>query len=261
MNLLLLQGAYFLYEQNKWIGCTPERQMQWWVFGFACLASTVLTFLNEASAGWEKWKSSVTETSRLQNAYQKSRLLILKRQINPHFLFNCFNTLSSLIQEDESEAENFLNELTRVYRYLLQGDEQQLVKLEEELKFIRSYLYLGKTRFGDALRVEMHVEEADLLLKMAPLTLQVVLENIIYSNAFSKADPLFIRIGGNGRRGLVIGNTEQPKKVTGISEHEEALDDLVRKYRLLSGREIEIRETGNNREIIIPLIESETLVV
>ncbi len=72
-------------------------------------------------------KLSVTETSRLKNVYHKSRLLSLKRQINPHFLFNCFNTLSSLIQEDEKEAENFLNELTKVYRYLLKSDEEQLV--------------------------------------------------------------------------------------------------------------------------------------
>ena len=105
------------------------------------------------------------------------------------------------------------------------------------------------------------MKEPDAQLKIAPLTLQVILENIIYSNAFSKTNPLYLRIYSDNRRSLIIENTEQPKKATGFSEYEEALDDLVRKYRLLSGRGISIRETGNRREIIIPLIEKEGTVV
>lgn len=261
LNLLSTQTAYLLYEKNGWVGCSPLRSMQWWVFSFSCIASTILTLLNEASAGWEQWKASVTETSRLQNAYQKSRLLILKRQINPHFLFNCFNTLSSLIQEDAEEAERFLDELTKVYRYLLQGDEQKLVKLEDELRFMISYLYLGKTRFGSALQVDIQVRENMVQLKMAPLTLQVVLENIIYSNAFSKDEPLFIRISDDDRRRLIIGNNEQPKKLSEASDQEEALDDLVKKYRLLCKPGVEILETEGYREVIVPLIEKEEVFV
>ena len=111
MNVLSVQGLYLLYEKLQLSNLIAKRNMQWWVTSFGCLASTILTFINEAAAGWEKWKVSVTENTRMQTAYNKSRLLSLQRQINPHFLFNCFNTLSSLINENEEQAENFLNEM------------------------------------------------------------------------------------------------------------------------------------------------------
>jgi two-component system LytT family sensor kinase len=261
MNVLSVQCIYILYESINWISCSPLRSMEWWTTGFGCLASTMLTFINEAAAGWDKWKTSVTETGRLQNAYQKSRLLSLKRQINPHFLFNCFNTLSSLISEDEVEAEQFLDEMTKVYRYLLKGDEESLVSLDEELKFIDAYLYLSITRFGSALDTAINVEEKSRHKMIAPLSLQVILENIIYRNAFSKTNPLHIHIYTNTGNTLVIHNTLQPKNSSDAMNYEEALDDLVNKYRLLSKQEIAIYETATQRDILIPLIEKEEVLV
>src|SRR3954451_19338988 len=172
MNVLSVQCIYIIYENINWLTCRPLRSMEWWTTGFGCIASTMLTFINEAAAGWDKWKVSVTETGRLQSAYQKSRLLSLKRQINPHFLFNCFNTLSSLISEDEEEAEQFLDEMTKVYRYLLKGDEEPLLSLDEELKFIDAYMYLSITRFGSALDVTIKIEEDSRQKMIAPLSLQ-----------------------------------------------------------------------------------------
>src|SRR4051812_6498822 len=251
MNVLSVQCIYILYESINWISCRPLRSMEWWTTGFGCLASTMLTFINEAAAGWDKWKTSVTETGRLQNAYHKSRLLSLKRQINPHFLFNCFNTLSSLISEDGDQAEQFLDEMTKVYRYLLKGDEEPLVSLDEELKFIDAYLYLSITRFGSAMDVAINVDEASKQKMIAPLSLQVVLENIIYRNAFSKANPIHIRIYSNSKNTLVIHNTLQPKNSNDAMNYEEALDDLVNKYKLLSQQEVEIYETAVQRDILI----------
>ena len=261
MNILSVQCIYILYESMDWILCAPQKGKEWWTIGFGCLASTMLTFINEAAVGWEKWKTSVTETGRIQSAYQKSRLLSLKRQINPHFLFNCFNTLSSLIGEDEEEAEQFLDEMTKVYRYLLKGDEEPLVSLDEELKFIDAYLYLSLTRFGSALDVVVNVDEDSRQKMIAPLSLQVILENIIYRNAFSKSNPLHIHIYTNAQNTLVIHNTLQPKNSSDALNYEEALDDLVSKYKLLSSLEVEIYETAIQRDIIIPLIEKEEVAV
>jgi two-component system, LytTR family, sensor kinase len=260
MNILTVQCLYILYESINWSPCKPLRSMEWWTVGFGCLASTMLTFINEAAAGWDKWKTSVTETGRLQSAYQKSRLLSLKRQINPHFLFNCFNTLSSLISEDGDEAEQFLDEMTKVYRYLLKGDEDPLVSLDEELKFIDAYLYLNITRFGSALDVAINVEESSRRRMIAPLSLQIILENIIYRNAFSKANPVHIHIYTNTHNALVIHNTLQPKNSSDAINYEEALDDLVNKYKLLSQKEVEIYETATQRDILIPLIEKEEVL-
>jgi len=270
MNLLTVQGVYLMYEKLPPYGCPVRREMEWWVTAYGCLASAILTFINEAALGWEKWKNAMTETNRLQNAYQKSRLMSLKRQLHPHFLFNCFNTLSSLIQEDEQDAGKFLDELTKVYRYLLKGEEEQLVSLHEELKFIESYLYLVKTRFGTALRVAVDVGPEEGKRKIAPMSLLIVLENIIYRNVFSKTQPLQIDIrteketGGAlpALRSLIICNTLQPKPVTGDGfDQEEALDDLVSKYRLLGRPEVEILESHTRRSVIIPLIEVNELLL
>lgn len=270
MNLLTVQGVYLMYEKLQPPGCTVRREMEWWVTAYGCLASAILTFINEAALGWLKWKQAMTETNRLQSAYQKSRIMSLKRQLHPHFLFNCFNTLSSLIQEDEQDAGKFLDELTKVYRYLLKGEEEQLVSLQEELKFIDSYLYLVKTRFGAALRVVIDVDPEEGRKKIAPMSLLIVLENIIYRNAFSKAQPLRIDVRTEREVGsmlpslgsLIIANSLQPKPVTGDGfDQEEALDDLVSKYRLLGRPEVEIHESPTCRSVIIPLIELNELLL
>lgn len=253
MNFLSVQGLYILYEEINWNNLNAQRNMQWWATGFGCLASTILTFINEAAAGWEKWKASVTETARMQTAYNKSRLLSLQRQVNPHFLFNCFNTLSSLISEDEERAEYFLNEMTKVYRYLLKGDEEQLVNLSEEIKFIESYLHLAVTRFENALNVDISVNEETMHKQIAPLSLQIVLENIIYSNAFSKSKPLSIKIYSSDEHDIVIENEMQPKQ-SQIMNVEDALNNLVNKYKMLTTKPVRIDETATHRTIKIPLI-------
>lgn len=258
MNIVVVQLGFLLYENIPIISCGTQKDMVWWATGFACLGSTIITLINEAVIGWDKWKSSINETNRLQTAYHKSRMLGLKRQINPHFLFNCFNTLSSLINEDEEKAEDFLNEMTKVYRYLLKGDDEQIVTLEEELKFINSYLYLIKIRFGEALIVNMDIEKACKEKGLPPLSLQVILENIIYRNAFSKSNPLLIDIYSEKDDGLIIRNSVQYKAPSReIVDYEEALDNLVNKYKLLSMPEVIIKETAEQRTIILPLKEKE----
>ena len=261
MNLLMIQGVYLFYENVQVVSCQPLRYNEWWITGFGCLCSTVITFINEAMVGWEKWKASITETSRLQNTYQKSRLLVLKRQINPHFLFNCFNSLSSLINEEGDDAEKFLDEMTKVYRYLLKGDNEQLVPLAEELKFIQSYLFLTNTRFGNALQIKIEVDENDKGKKLPPLSLQVVLENTIYRNAFSKASPLFIRILSCGDDKLIIENNQQLKQAKDSTDYEEGLDNLVNKYQLLNQQKVEILETESERKVVLPLILSQEVLL
>src|SRR5205085_5679631 len=95
-----------------------------------------LTFLNEGVYRFEKYRATVTETEQLKKEYMQSQLLGLKSQMNPHFLFNSLNTLSSLIHEDAETAENFLDHMSKVYRYLLRNNDEQLVKLGTELNFI-----------------------------------------------------------------------------------------------------------------------------
>jgi two-component system, LytTR family, sensor kinase len=255
MNIGAIYGAYFFYDYTGIIGCPSRPNMIWWTILYGCLMSTVITFINEGMANWEKWKNSLSESEKLNNAYQRSKLLGLKGQINPHFLFNCFNTLSGLIEENEEEAEQFLDEMTKVHRYLLRGDDEYLVPLLDEMKFASSYLYLTKARFGNAINIIVDLPKELLLQCIPPLSMQVILENIIYANALSKKEPLTIRITHQGNKRLIITHSIHEKTIVQHLNIDEGLDNLITKYRLLNSEEIQITETPEKRVIVMPLFE------
>jgi two-component system, LytTR family, sensor kinase len=258
MNAITMPGYYFIYNQWNLLTCPAKSGMLLWAIVYGCVMSTVITFINEGVANWEAWKASITENERLNNVYQRSRLLGLKGQINPHFLFNCFNTLSGLIQEDESKAEQFLDEMTKVHRYLLRSDDELMVSLDMELKFARSYLYLAKERFGEAIRTSIEVEKNMLEMKLPPLSLQVILEDIIYSNALSKSDPLTINIFSKDKNQLNVTHSLHKKKGTQILNVDEGMENLVNKYKILQAGDIMIHEEDGERSLLLPLFESKT---
>ncbi|MBO9632856.1 MAG: histidine kinase [Chitinophagaceae bacterium] len=252
MNIFLMLGFFAVYNHIVVSPCAPGKNEFLWVFLFGCFASTVITFLNEGVVNWSKWKNAVTETEQLKSAYQKSKLYGLKGQINPHFLFNCFNSLSSLISENEEQAELFLNEMTKVHRYLLRTDDEQLVELKEELKFARSYLHLIAVRFGAAIQYDLNVPAELMEKQLPPLSLQVILENVIYTNIVSKSQPLFLLISADPDQ-LIIRNSLQPKTMCEEGTMQEGLDNLITKYRLMGQQEIQVEEKDAERVITLPL--------
>jgi LytS/YehU family sensor histidine kinase len=227
--------------------------MIWWTILYGCIMSTLITFINEGMANWESWKNSLSESEKLKNAYQRSKVLGLKGQINPHFLFNCFNTLSGLIQENEEEAEKFLDEMTKVHRYLLRGGDEYLVRLADEIKFAHSYLYLTRARFGNAIRTKVELPNELMDKLIPPLSLQVILENIIYTNALSKKEPLTILITADQEGRLVITHTLHEKIIVQNLNLDEGLDNLMTKYRLINNEEILVNENPLQRIITLPL--------
>lgn len=212
-----------------------------------------LTFLHEGIARYEEWKANLKETEQVRLAYKHSQLIGLKSQINPHFLFNSLNTLSSLISEDEEAAEKFLNEMSKIYRYMLRNDEDQLVPLKTELSFIRSYFYLLNTRYSTALQLIIATGNDDNPGMLPPLTLQVIVENAIVQNAFSKSAPLKIVISTDDDT-LVISNTVRRKIGSDTIDVESGLDNLIEKYRLINSAPLEIKELSGERIIRVPLI-------
>lgn len=254
MNVAAIGGIYLLYNSINIIDCVPRPRMFLWSIVYGCIMSTVITFMNEGMSNWEAWKASITETEKLKHAYQRSRLLGLKGQINPHFLFNCFNTLSGLIQEDEAKAEKFLDEMTKVHRYLLRGDDELLVPVGDEVRFSQSYLYLIRERFGQAIEATIQVSDDVQTRKIPPLSMQVVLENIIYTNAISKKDPLKINVICSGDKELRVTHTLHNKTIVQNLDMDEGLDNLLNKYRLLHPAGIQIHESVNERTIVLPLL-------
>jgi two-component system, LytTR family, sensor kinase len=253
LTSLFIAGLFYGYNLPGIVECTARHTMLYWTVLYGCSFTTLFAFISIGAINWEAWKASVSETEKLKNIYQRSKILGLKGQINPHFLFNCFNTLSGLIQEDESRAEKFLNEMTKVHRYLLRSDDELLVLLETELKFAESYLYLAKGRFGESIKISIDIDSAILQKMLPPLSMQVILENIIYTNAMDKHDPLTISIKNNLDSNIEITNSVRQKVVLQNLHVDDGLDNLLNKYKILNGGEISIIETGETRTLELPL--------
>jgi sensor histidine kinase YesM len=219
-----------------------------------------LTFLHEGVSRFERWRANLQETEELKKAVMQSQLLGLKSQVNPHFLFNCLNSLSSLINESPDEAEIFLNEMSKVYRYMLRNDEDFLVPLEKELQFIQSYYALLKARYGEGIELSIKVNEKDKECLLPPLSLQVILENAFSQNTTQKTSPLKIHIYSGNKGEIIIQNNVQPKAVTDAFDYEAGLDNLVSRYRLLNHAQLIITDKKNERIIKLPLIKANEAV-
>ena len=246
-----------LPKRLPWFNYTYNEKIFLWNYFSLGIINIFLIFLMEGIRRYNDWKENMKETEKLDAAYRQSRLNALKSQVNPHFLFNSLNTLSGLIQEDEERAEAFLNEMSKVYRYMLRTDEEQFVTLDTELKFVQSYQHLLSTRYGDALRLHVQVQDEHAGLYIAPLTLQVIIENAFTQNVLSKARPLFITIQSSANGHLLIQNNIQLKQVKDVLDTEAGLDNLVKKYALM-GMPVKVDDTQSEiRTISIPLLKQE----
>jgi two-component system, LytTR family, sensor kinase len=229
-------------------------------FAILVVMNIFLTFLNEGVSRFENYRVTIRQTEQLKKEYMQSQLLGLKSQLNPHFLFNSLNTLSSLIHEDAEIAEEFLDHMSKVYRYLLRNNDEQLVSLSTEISFIQSYFFILKSRHSEGifLKIDAELEMDDYLIP--PLTLQMIMESAVNQNSLSKANPLVINIHAV-KKCLVITNTIQPK----INKEEGpdlALENISKKMKLLCDRDIsiEIKIDCCQRIIKIPLIAQKDLV-
>lgn len=195
-----------------------------------------------------------TELLKVQKENLQSQFEVLKSQINPHFMFNSLNVLSSLINTDVTKAQLFIDEFSQIYRYVLETIEQTVVTLNKELNFMRSYLFLQQIRYGTSLTYTVDIIAEHLELLVPPLSLQVLLENAIKHNIVNEEKPLRIEIFGKGDF-LVIKNPIQPK-VSGTSTGL-GLKNLVKRYALVSKVEPHFRIENNYYIAQIPLIKVE----
>ncbi len=204
-----------------------------------------------------KWRESLAQKELIEQQRLVQEYEALKRQINPHFLFNNLNILSSLITDDPVRAEYFLDELSKVYRYMLGNNEEGIAELRSELTFIKSYYALIKIRHGDAVRMEIAIPEEYLDMHLPAFSLQLLIENAVKHNVATKARPLYVRIGVNQAGELEVSNNLQRKK-GGILSNNVGLSHISENYRLLLNRDLTIAEDGTCFRIMLPLIKLKT---
>lgn len=245
--------ALIILMQSETVDFTGVRVVYYFSNAFIfCFTGIGVT---EAIYYYARLRQSEKEKEELQRINLLTQYDSLKQQVSPHFLFNSLNSLSSLIAIEPKKAEKFVEELSFVYRYLLQNNREELAPLQRELDFIHSYFHLLKTRFGDALQVAIDVPPLFYNYKIPPLTLQLLVENAVKHNEISTENPLKISISIEKDDRLCIANNLQRRLVSVPSERV-GLANIMAKYRLLGQPEAEVHETNEAFIVSLPLIKN-----
>ncbi len=220
-------------------------------------AFRVNLFLNTINAVYffiQQFRETQLEAERFKKISVQAQLQSLKNQVNPHFLFNNLNTLSSLVNKDAAMATEFIEEFAKVYRYVLAQSDKELVELRSELEFIRSYKYLLEKRFSQSLQITIDVPEAHLDYYVVPVVLQMLFENAIKHNISSRNRPLTIQVFVDDSPSLTVMNNLQPKPVPEPSTLI-GLENISRRYQFVSKRQVEVFQDGQLFRVTIPLIQ------
>ncbi|MFZ6665966.1 sensor histidine kinase [Peijinzhouia sedimentorum] len=199
------------------------------------------------------YRQIAVNAEKLHTENITSRFEALKSQVNPHFLFNSLNSLSDLVYEDADLAAKFIKQLSEVYRYVLDSREKDLVPLDEELKFLHSYLFLQKIRFGEKLQFEVNLPNSS-ALQIPPVSLQILAENALKHNIVSQEDPLQISIFQEGNY-LVFRNNLQKKTVLKEESAGIGLANIEARFEILSHQKVQIEEAGGYFTVKLPLIK------
>jgi hypothetical protein len=221
----------------------------WIIFSFG-----VSAFIHARSFMLE-WKKAANAKSTKQEFVAKTetaKFESLKNQIDPHFLFNSLNVLTSLIGENPKQAERFTTKLSKVYRYVLEQRNKELIPLSEELKFAKTYMELLQMRFEDGIQFDIPAEVSNDELKIVPLSLQLLLENAVKHNVVSSSKPLVLRIF-EGEGELIIENNVNPKEAIGKST-KVGLQNITDRYRLLTKRSVSIINDKVTFKVSLPLL-------
>lgn len=206
---------------------------------------------------FQKWKQTLSETEALKRENLQTQLDSLKAQLAPHFLFNNLSSLTSLIMEDQVQAVAFVNELSSVYRYVLQAANQNKMELKAELTFIDHYFHLLKTRFGEAIQLHQNISDRCLSYQLPPLTLQLLVENAVKHNAILPHKPLVIQLYTDEADNLVVLNNLQPK-TTAMLSNKTGLKNIKEKYRLMGQSGVLIKQAAETFQVTVPLLKNDT---
>ncbi len=204
----------------------------------------------------ENFHNTRVQSEKLQKEVAQAQYEALKHQVNPHFLFNSLNVLSSLVHLDPDLSEKFIDQLAKAYRYVLEQKDQELVPLKTELDFIHSFVFLLKIRFEEKLLVNVTIPADKLRCYLPPLTLQLLLENAVKHNALSLESPLVVDIYTNEEGFLVVENNVQLRQQetvsTGVGIH-----NITSRYGFLTPRKPAFYQAGTTYVARVPLLEKQ----
>lgn len=251
----------FVFIQDLPLDKFFSERMIWVHLFYIILSLGVSTFM-QARSFMVKWKqASKTEVTqqRIIAGTANAKFETLKNQIDPHFLFNSLNVLSSLIEENPDNAQRFTTSLSKIYRYVLEQKDKELVSVAEELSFAKTYMNLLKMRFENSLFYELPETGINPEAKVVPLSLQLLLENTVKHNVVSEQKPLNIRIFVDGDY-LAIQNDLQKKEVI-QSRQGVGLQNIVDRYGIITNRNVLIEQSEKTFTVRIPILTKQISVM
>ncbi len=219
---------------------------------YTLLISFIISLIFTAIGFFKAWKKALINSEKLKTEMMAYKYESLRNQINPHFLFNSFNVLSDLVYADQAMAVKFINQLSELFRYVLDSRDKELVPLTDELAFMHSYVYLLKTRFEDKLDLKIDLESSSDEL-IVPMTLQLLVENAVKHNEVSEAFPLQIQIRRNGiyievENSLRIKNVGEDSKNTGLK-------NIIQQFSYFTDMQIEVSNTDGKFLVRVPILK------
>ena len=253
IDVVVINGLWFKFTQ----GVTLEQVFT----NTGIIISTILTifigltifFIILSINFMSRLLEAEKEIQQTKQEADKARFETLKSQINPHFLFNSLNSLSSLIHINVDKADEFTNKLSNIYRYVLDHQDDELVTVNEEIQFIEKYTSLQSIRFDDNFSIEIDdiSDFEDMLL--IPLSLQLVLENVFKHNIISEKKRIIISIRVSDNY-IVIVNNKNLRKDVGVS-HNVGLNNIINRYQLICDKSCIIENTEDEFVVRLPLIQ------
>ncbi|HET6558929.1 MAG TPA: histidine kinase [Prolixibacteraceae bacterium] len=208
------------------------------------------SLISNAIMFFKNWKEAAVQQEKLKREQLALQYETLKSQVNPHFLFNNLNALTSLIHTNQEKAIDFVKKLSEVYRYVLDQKDCEMVDLETELKFVESYVFLQQIRFGSNLDVQTDISSKN--FKVIPLSIQMLVENAIKHNEISDRHPLQIRIYSTDDNYLTIENRLQKKNSSEGSGS--GIENIKSRYQFFTDKDLKIAISKESFRISIPLL-------
>lgn len=261
---LLLAVSFFTIPVSylmliAWYHIFTNETVNWNVIFSATLIIMIcvifITHVYETVFLVKKAESDKLKNEQLERSKVQAELEALKNQIDPHFIFNSLNTLSYLIEQDAVKAKLFNNSLADVYRYILQNKTRDLVLLREEMSFMNDYFSLLKIRFEEAVQLKNTVDKAMLdAFLIPPISLQVLMENVIKHNDFSDLSPLVMSLTFNNN--MLMMKNEIKKKTLRKPSSQTGLQNLNERYKLITNQSIQVASDEHTFEVWLPVLKN-----
>lgn len=256
-TVITLIGLFFLraftfsiYSDKAFLEFIANEKFQYYKFGLWITLIIISVFY--AIYFYNRYQQNKIKEQKVIAGTASAKFDALKNQLDPHFLFNSLNVLTSLIEENPENAQRFTTSLSKVYRYVLEQKSKELVTVDEELQFAKIYMSLLKMRFEDSIIFEMPEKASSPESKVVPLSLQLLLENAVKHNMVTTSKPLQIKIYEDGDS-LVVENNLQPKQIVKKSSGV-GLANIKQRYDLLTNKQVFINKEANRFAVAIPML-------